>query len=75
MTDDLSRPNLDPGNEHYEAARKMLVTRLHEIGREDHRNGYTTMAKYVAEARAVRVDSWIAMQLIGELLEANRNDR
>lgn len=50
----------------YEAARKRLVARLREIGREDARNGYTDLADAVAAGEGVHIDSWIAMDLIAE---------
>lgn len=50
----------------YEAARKVLVARLRQIGREDRRNGYTDRANAVAAGEGVQIDSWIAMDLIAE---------
>jgi len=56
----------DPCTCGYENARKVLVTRLRKIGAEDDRNGYTALANAVATGEGVRIDSWIAMELIAD---------
>lgn len=52
----------DPGSPKYEAARALLIAELLELGR-------VADARYLAKGELYEIEPWIAMQIIGRLLD------